>query len=72
MLVSKSAIAAGVLVSCCPTSLTQSFVSADLATRFFNLRKGSGMTTILERVYIYPYQPPSETQPLAIAMVGYH
>ena len=45
MLVSKNAIAAEALVSYSPTSLTQSFVSTDLATRF-NVRKRSGTVTI--------------------------
>ena len=72
MLVSKSAVAARAYVSCNPTSLTQSFVFANLATRFFNVRKGLDVVTISERVYIYPYQPPSETRPLVVAGVRCH
>ena len=70
-LVSKSAVDAGAWVSCSPTSLAQSFISTDLATRF-NVRERLGMMTILERVYLYPYQRPSEIRPLAIAGVGCH
>ena len=59
MLVSKSVVATGAYVSCCLTSLVQSFVSVDLATRF-NMKKRLGAVIILERVYLYPYQPLSE------------
>ena len=55
MLVSKSVVAARAWVSCSPTSLTQSLVSANLATRFFNVRKGLGTAIVSKRVYIYPY-----------------
>ena len=41
MLVSNRSIAARAKVSLSPTNLAQSFISADLATRF-NVRKGVG------------------------------
>ena len=72
MLVSKSVVAAGASVSHNPTSLTQSFISANLATSFFNVRKGVGRGDYFRKGVCIPLSSPSETQPLAIARVGCH
>ena len=57
MLVSKSAIVAGALVSHSLTSLAQSFVSADLATRF-NVRKGVGHDDYFRKGVCMPLSAP--------------
>ena len=57
MLVSKDAIATKTLVSRSLTSLAQSFVSADLATRF-NVRKGVRRSDYFRKGVCIPLSAP--------------
>ena len=70
MLVSKSAIVAGALVSHSLTSLAQSFVSADLATRF-NVRRGVGHGDYFKKGCMYTLiSPRVRPDPLPLLRSG--